>query len=300
MSEVVEWIRKTFTTGDDIRDAGLKTPEDIIRIDNVIYGENSMWQLLDLYRPKAAGNSMLPVIVSVHGGAWVYGDKERYQYYCMSLAQKGFAVVNFTYRLAPEYKYPAPLEDTNLVFSWVMKNAEKYSMDTDEIFAVGDSAGAHILSLYAAVCANSAYEDKYEFDIPKGVKLRAIALNCGMYNMKGKVENGEFDLTESLMQEFLPKQGTEEELEKISVVNHMTKGYPPVYLMTAVGDFLKEQAKFLEEKLTEYGIPHVFRIYGDKENDLAHVFHLDMHSEDARICNEAEIEFFRSYLGGRK
>lgn len=56
---------------------------------------------------------MIPVIVSVHGGGWGYGDKERYQYYCMSLAQQGFAVVNFSYRLASKYKFPAPLEDTN-------------------------------------------------------------------------------------------------------------------------------------------------------------------------------------------
>lgn len=267
MLEVVDWVRKTFTEGDDVRDAGLETPEDIVRTDNIIYGENSKWQLLDLYRPKAAENRALPVIVSIHGGAWVYGDKERYQYYCMNLAQKGFAVVNFTYRLAPEYKYPAPLEDTNSVFSWVMKNAEKYGMDTDQIFAVGDSAGAHILSLYAAICLNSVYADEYEFDVPEGLQLRAIALNCGMYDMKGKVESQEFDLTQSLMKEFLPKQGTEEELEKISVVHYMTREYPPVYLMTAVADFLRGQAFLLEKRLTEYGIPHIFRIYGDKEKN---------------------------------
>lgn len=299
MLEVVDWVRKTFTEGDDVRDAGLETPEDIVRTDNIIYGENSKWQLLDLYRPKAAENRALPVIVSIHGGAWVYGDKERYQYYCMNLAQKGFAVVNFTYRLAPEYKYPAPLEDTNSVFSWVMKNAEKYGMDTDQIFAVGDSAGAHILSLYAAICLNSVYADEYEFDVPEGLQLRAIALNCGMYDMKGKVESQEFDLTQSLMKEFLPKQGTEEELEKISVVHYMTREYPPVYLMTAVADFLRGQAFLLEKRLTEYGIPHIFRIYGDKEKKLAHVFHLDIRSEDAEICNKEEIEFFRSYSGGK-
>ncbi|MFR5151238.1 MAG: carboxylesterase family protein [Ruminococcus sp.] len=59
---------------------------------------------LDVYRPKQAQGEDLPVIISVHGGAWMYGDKERYQYYCMSLAQRGFAVVNFTYRLAHESK----------------------------------------------------------------------------------------------------------------------------------------------------------------------------------------------------
>ena len=125
MSETSDMIRKSFKEGDDKRDAGLKTPDDIKRYDNIVYGRDSVWQVLDVYRPKALEGKKLPVIVSVHGGAWVYGDKERYQYYCMDLAKRGFAVVNFTYRLAPEFKYPAPLEDTNLVFAWILAHAKE-------------------------------------------------------------------------------------------------------------------------------------------------------------------------------
>lgn len=62
----------------------------------------------------------LPVIVSVHGGGWVFGSKEGYQFYCMSLAQLGFTIVNFSYRLAPEFPFPANIEDINSVMSWVM------------------------------------------------------------------------------------------------------------------------------------------------------------------------------------
>ena len=139
MSAVSDFIRKSFKEGDDIRDAGLTTPEDVIRYDDILYGSDPKWQVLDVYRPKDRAGEKLPVIVSVHGGGWVYGDKERYQYYCMSLAQRGFAVVNFTYRLAPEFKYPAPLEDTNLVFSWVFAHQEEYDFDPRHIFGVGDS-----------------------------------------------------------------------------------------------------------------------------------------------------------------
>ncbi len=135
-------FRRECTESDTARDAGLTTPEDIVRYDNICYDTDTKWQILDVYRPKAAEGQKLPVIVSVHGGGWVYGDKEVYQFYCMNLAQRGFAVVNFTYRLAPEFKYPAQMEDTNSVFTWVMNNADTYGFDTEHIFAVGDSAGA--------------------------------------------------------------------------------------------------------------------------------------------------------------
>ncbi len=109
MSKESEKLRAEFKKADDIRDAGLSTPDDIIRYDNICYGEDKKWQMLDVYRPKDKKDEILPVIVSIHGGGWVYGDKERYQYYCMNLAERGFAVVNFTYRLAPEFKFPSPL-----------------------------------------------------------------------------------------------------------------------------------------------------------------------------------------------
>ena len=70
----------------------------------------------------------------------------------MTLAQRGFAVVNFTYRLAPEVKFPAPLEDTNNVISWMYENQEEYGLDMEHVFMVGDSAGGHLCGLYSAIC----------------------------------------------------------------------------------------------------------------------------------------------------
>lgn len=106
MSLMTWYLRKSFEANDNKRDAGLSAPTDIERMDDIAYGPDARWQALDVYRPKSTSGK-LPVIVSVHGGGWTYGDKERYQWYCMNLAQRGFAVVNFTYRLAPEYKFPA-------------------------------------------------------------------------------------------------------------------------------------------------------------------------------------------------
>ena len=155
-------LRIAFKHSDDKRDKGLTTPENILRFDNIRYGQDPKWNILDVYRPKSV-DGPLPVIVSVHGGGWVYGDKDRYQYYCMSLAQQGFAVVNFSYRLAPRHKFPASLEDTNSVFHWVLYNTDKYGFDPSRIFAVGDSAGAHNLALYSCICTNPDFAKEFPF-----------------------------------------------------------------------------------------------------------------------------------------
>lgn len=293
MSEVSTMIRLSFKEGDDKRDAGLTTPEDIMRYDDIVYGEDTKWQVLDVYRPKEVTGT-LPVIVSVHGGAWVYGDKERYQYYCMSLAQRGFAVVNFTYRLAPEYPFPAAIEDTNLVFTWVLEHAQQYGFDKEQIFAVGDSAGAHSLGIYTAICTNPEYAKEYDFCPPKGFAPKAVALNCGAYQVTDDDKTD--DMSRSLMGEYLPEKGSPRELNLIDVPKHVTKDFPPTFLMTATGDFLINQPAGLIRRFMEVKVPFVFRFYGDAEHDLGHVFHLNLRSEEGHFCNDEQCQFFRKML----
>lgn len=287
-------VRAEFQKGDDIRDAGLTTPDYVERADDILYGEDPTWQKLDLYRPKERTAEKLPVIVSIHGGGWVYGDKERYQYYCMSLVKHGFAVVNFTYRLAPEFLFPAALEDTNLVAEWIMKHAEEYQLDTDHIFGVGDSAGAHMLGLYASICTNPEYAKQYDFQIPEGFAWKAVALNCGAYQIT--ISGDAQDFTGQLMSELLPEKGSAEELKKINVIDHVSEAFPPVFLMTSNGDFLKADAPLLMKKLMECQVPHMFHFYGDKDTMLYHVFHLNMKTEIAEECNKEECDFFKRYL----
>ncbi len=292
MSAYSDNIRKTFKEGDDVRDAGLATPEDIARFDDIPYGADPAQQSLDVYRPKNAAGQKLPVIVSVHGGGWVYGDKERYQYYCMSLAQRGFAVVNFTYRLAPENKFPACLEDTAAVFAWVLENGGAYGFDTAHVFGVGDSAGGHILGLFCGLCTNPELAAQFSFGAPAGFAPTAVALNCGAYRLE-RPEMG--DLSSGILPDLLSGGGTAQEMALLDVPSYVTSAFPPTFLMTATGDFLKNQALLMAETLSGKNVPYICRLYGTEEHKLFHVFHCDMRSAEGAKCNDDECAFFREF-----
>ncbi len=292
MSVTSSLLRKTFKAGDDARDKGLRTPDHILRQDDIAYGEDPRWQVLDVYRPRDAEGQKLPVIVSVHGGGWVYGTKETYQFYCMDLAARGFAVVNYTYRLAPEHKFPAPVEDACAVFGWVRANAERYGFDTDHVFAVGDSAGAQILTIFCCMCTDPAYARRFSFRPPEGFVPRAVALNCGAYS----VDDEPRGLTAALMADYLPGKGTPEELETLRVLDHITDAFPPAFVMTATEDFLRQDAPVMAAALAGKDVPFVYRFYGDRAKRLPHVFHCDIRSEDAKLCNDEECAFFREFL----
>lgn len=78
---------------DTERDSGLAhdIPE-VERLDNLPYGPDKKWHTLDVYLPKNH-EAPFPVIINIHGGGWVYGTKETYQYYGMGLAKRGFAFI---------------------------------------------------------------------------------------------------------------------------------------------------------------------------------------------------------------
>ena len=295
MSQASDTMRREWKINDAKRDAGLTTPDDIQRFDDIQYGPDPVENKLDVYRPKNA-QGKIPVIVSVHGGGWVYGDKELYQFYGMTLAPRGFAVVNFTYRLAPEVKFPAPLEDTNNVISWMYENQEEYSLDMDHVFMVGDSAGGHLCGLYSAICTNPEYAVNYTFKVQNGFVPQAVALNCGAYNPLSEVGvlGGEQD--QEIMEDFLPEKGSAKERALVNVTDHVTEKFPPVYLMTCVGDFCRPQAPLLEATLKKNGVYYEFKTYGTEENPLYHVFHLTIQEPEGQKCNDEECDFFRRMM----
>lgn len=289
--------RRDFGRGDKKRDAGQTTPPEVIRFDDIVYGDDikfKKWQMLDVYRPRSAGTETLekiPVIVSVHGGAWVYGDKDIYQFYCMQLAKRGFAVVNYSYRLAPDTAFPSSFEDTEKVFQWIDANAQKYGFDLNNVFAVGDSAGGHLLGLYASALTNPEYAKNFPFMKPKSFKLKGVALNCGKYDMSPKLETN--PLMPLLLKALLNGNVNEQTLDLVNASKHVTKDFPPAFVMTCIGDFLFSQQKFITDALEAAGVKYEYHCYGTKEEPLWHVFHCDPRLEIAARCNDDECEFFR-------
>ncbi len=98
-----------------------------------------------VYRPTSLLSDLPPVIVFAHGGGWFRCTLDDYDKPCRSLANAtGCVLVSVDYRLAPEFKFPTPLDDYYAVLSWVAANARSIDADPDRLIAAGDSAGGNI------------------------------------------------------------------------------------------------------------------------------------------------------------
>lgn len=179
MEEVLE-MRRMWKKSDDARDAGLpREVPGVRRIDDLSYGPDPKWHLLDLYLPENV-EGKIPVIINVHGGGYCYGTKETYQFYGLNLAAHGFAFVNPNYRLAPEVVFPGELDDVDRYMHWVSDHADEYGLDRNNVFIAGDSAGGQMAEQYIAILTNPEYRSLFGYE-PVDLKFRAAALNSGAF-----------------------------------------------------------------------------------------------------------------------
>ena len=289
INRTINKMRRDWKKGDDIRDAGLTDPDNVEIIDNINYGDGSVNNLLTLHRAKIKG--LLPVIVDIHGGGYFYGDKERYHYYCSELASYGFVVINFNYHLAPDWMFPKPLEDTALVFKWMTENADEYRLDINNVFIVGDSAGAQLTSQYAAILSNPEYEKLFDFEVNKNFTVQAIVCNCGMYDVLNDSSNKRLS--------FYYGKDFKNRSARLDVLKYIDANYPPTLIMTSNGDFLKDNGEPFAKYLTGKGVENEYHYYDPQDRQLGHVFHIAIRTEDAILCNDRECRFMKAHLNKR-
>lgn len=286
---------KGCTKSDTKRDAGLQIPNTVEYIRNIPYGGHKKFHILDVCWPKEvnakavdAKKDKLPVIVNVHGGGFVYGSKEVYQFYAASLAERGFTVINFNYRLAPRFKFPSPVEDLNAVLCWMLDKKDILPFDTENVFLVGDSAGAQIASQYGVLYSNEKYAMIMGIKKPE-ITIKALGLACGTYNIKKRALS---EGNKGLMRDYLTKNPAKYG-EKLDVLEHITENYPPSYVFSSKGDFLVEECGIMADYLKEKGVTCEQKIYGNEKT--YHVFHVDMRNEFSSGANDDQTEFFKKY-----
>lgn len=147
---------------------GVETTRDIA------YGEHAR-QVLDVYRP--AGAKGAPVVLFVHGGAFVDGEKDRspevYGNVCNWFARHGIVGINVEFRLAPEFKYPSGTTDVGLAAKWTVANAASIGADPGKLFVFGHSAGAAHTASYAYGAPGSEGGPKVAGSIVVSGRVRA-------------------------------------------------------------------------------------------------------------------------------
>lgn len=198
---------------------------------------------LDIYYPENSKDR--PVMVFIHGGSWSYGDRSWYRLLGYTFAKQGIVTVIISYRLAPDYIYPAQIEDTVHAVNYVFNNISKYGGNPEFIYLCGHSAGAHIVS---SIIFNDKFREQLSFEHQK---LNGLILISGPF---------------LISEEFIVKEKYSKTVEKVftenkevwddaSPFNHVKKIDIPIFIAYAENDWLlaKFQSKIFQKKLIDSG-----------------------------------------------
>jgi acetyl esterase/lipase len=122
-----------------------RVPTGVRAVRDIAYVSNGHErQKLDLYLPEKS-TGPLPVVVWIHGGAWLMGSKDACP--AVYLARRGYAVASVGYRLSTQAVFPAQIEDCKAAVRWLRAHAAEYGLDTNRFGAWGASAGGHLVAL---------------------------------------------------------------------------------------------------------------------------------------------------------
>jgi acetyl esterase/lipase len=236
---------------------------------------------LDVYLPTNEGKGKTPVVVYIHGGAWIGGSKmtvnnNRFNQAFNDLRAEGYAIVSVDYTIASDERSPFPkcIVDVEDAIAWIKANAKKYNFDLENLGVFGESAGGHIAMMLAfpdsAIYAADFRKTKFNYVVDvygptdlEGVYKSELADSLGkIVKVLPETLANSFDISRKLFG-FRPEEDTlrAQHMMKIySPVNFISKNAPPVLIIHGTMDQVVplQQSVDLVDKLERLAVPHEF------------------------------------------
>jgi acetyl esterase/lipase len=213
----------------------------------------------DLFRPQ--GDATLPLVVCVHGGGWISGDKCDMHELARILVKNGFATACVQYRLAPLHPFPAPVEDVRAFVRHAREHAGPLGIDPGRIASLGISAGGHLAQMIGVG--------------PDESRVNAVVNICGISDVTDPRAK-HYPISWSFLDQFmggLPFEGNEEAFRAASPVHQVDEGAAPALLIHGEDDDIVpvEQSRTLADALRQRNVPVRLEVFPGE----GHGFSLD-------------------------
>lgn len=259
---------------------------------DITYSSESSDCKLDIIRQEGL-ESNLPLVVYIHGGYYVGGDKSTAEPYCAYVANEGYVVANINYTLAPEAMFPQQHVQINDAIAYLVANAEDYNIDPNIIFIGGDSAGGHATSMMGSIYSNPDIAEA--LDITPAVsnsQIKGLLLLCGYFNIIGLRQMGFPLLNESIwMLTGRKDYENTEGINNYSTYMNLTTDYPATFITCGDQDPLINQALQMNDALEDSGIETISYFPTSGENKLGHEFQKNFSFAEAYIAMDMMLDF---------
>jgi acetyl esterase len=213
-----------------------------------------------IYTPLDAKADVLPGLVFFHGGGFVIGDLETHDDLCRCLANgSGCRVVSVDYRLAPEFPFPAAVEDCYAATKYVAGHASEFGIDPARLAISGDSAGGNLAAVVSLLAKEQGPKIGFQLLIYPVTQLGQPDLPSMKENAKGYFLERESMAWFTRM--YCPDASHHGDARMSPLLAKDLSGLPPAYVVTAGFDPLRDEGKAYADKLDAAGVPVTYVNY---------------------------------------
>lgn len=283
-----------------------RVPEGIAVLPDEHYDPEDEDAWLDLYYPEriAEDRRGFPTIIWVHGGAWIAGDKNDVSNYYKILAARGYTVAAVNYSLAPGKVYPTPVRQVNRALAYLIRNARRLHVDTQHLILAGNSGGAHIVVQLANLASDPDYAARLGIEpLVQRQQLYGLILYCGPYDIDSlKLEGRYGKLLRTALRSYSGSEDFKDDPQfaSASVIDYLTKNFPPAFVSAGNGDPLASQSHALAGKLARMGVPvETLFIPATYTSGSPREYQFNLDSEAGRLALERSLAFLARYQKGR-
>lgn len=248
-----------------------------------------------------------PLVFNIHGGGWMYGDKDLNLDFGRFISKNHFSVGMPSYSLAFKGTLKQMLDELFSALSYLIKHEKELNIDSDNIFLTGDSAGAHLALLMAAILNSEKLQEVYQIK-PEKLNIRGLILcNPAPYIDKFKfvekpawMDKGARKTFEQMMYGKNYKEKAEYKYASFSNFAEEARIFPPILITTSTGDtYLGYQAEELDEDLTNRNIEHEYFCLED--STVPHVFNILAPQDERSLkINNKIISFINEHIATDK
>lgn len=216
---------------------------------------------LDLYHPLMTRGGLAPVVVNVHGGSWMGGDKAHSETLAdiPELVSRGYLVAAVNYRLAPKSKFPAQIEDVKCAVRYLRAHATTYTLDPNRIGALGCSAGGHLVAMLGLTDGHAEFEGKGDYPNESSRVQAVVAMSAPADFTLVSYNQTHAQIFASV---FGATSITDTILTRFSPVNYVSKNAPPFFIVGGDKDQTvpAQQSEVLYRRLIDVGAPASLQI----------------------------------------
>ena len=217
--------------------------KNVNRIQNLPYGPDEKKNLLDIYTPADRPQKGMPILIHVHGGAWVVGKRnEQAKGLIYHMAKKGWMVVDISYRLGPKNRFPAMITDVLKAIAWVKANAAQHGGDPSFVALTGGSAGGHLTALAALAADHTGFKPGFE---DADCRVNAAIPLYGVYDFvdrTGALANGQAEFETFMAKYAMPaeRKSQPDFWDSVSPMSHIRPDAPPMLIIHGKNDTLAD------------------------------------------------------------